>query len=411
MVKQTQADFVRCLENALSLGACVLIENVSENLDPILDPILTRQIITKGGQKTIQLGDNIVDYNDRFELFLTTKLSNPHFSPEICVKVNLLNFMATVDGLFDQMLNITVRNETPELEKTREALIVKEAENKKTLKDIEDRILSLLASSQGNILDDEVLINTLSESKATSDVIHKDIEAGEKTKKKINRTRSTFKEVAHKAANLFFCVSDLSNIEGMYQFSLDWYTQLFNLAFSRAPKASNHAERLENLKETFTKILYNNVCRSLFEKDKLLFSFLLCVKSLQIVDDIDPIELRYFLTGNTDVNQAKPNPTQNEEENGWLNEKSWSDLLGLDGNDKMPSFDGIVQDVESSLPFWKSVFYSQDPILLLEEKFKDRYGALQRLILLRCIRPDKVVPGIMGFIMFKLGLLWHLLLC
>lgn len=71
-------------------------------------------------------------------------------------QVNLLNFMATQEGLEDQMLGITVAREEAELEARREQLVLEDAENKRVQKEIEDTILDLLKNSEGNILDDEV---------------------------------------------------------------------------------------------------------------------------------------------------------------------------------------------------------------------------------------------------------------
>ena len=61
----------------------------------------------------IKLGDSHIEYNKDFKFYITTKLSKPHFAPEICVKVTMLNFMVTEDGLLDQMLNIVVKFEDP----------------------------------------------------------------------------------------------------------------------------------------------------------------------------------------------------------------------------------------------------------------------------------------------------------
>jgi dynein heavy chain len=75
------------------------------------------QVIKVGGVQSIRLGDSTVEYDPNFRLYITTKLRNPHYPPETCVKVNLLNFMATAEGLEDQMLGIVVRAEVPELER------------------------------------------------------------------------------------------------------------------------------------------------------------------------------------------------------------------------------------------------------------------------------------------------------
>ena len=56
------------------------------------------------GVMCIRLGDSVVEYSDMFRFYMTTKLPNPHYLPEVAVKVTLLNFMITTEGLEDQLL-------------------------------------------------------------------------------------------------------------------------------------------------------------------------------------------------------------------------------------------------------------------------------------------------------------------
>lgn len=65
------------------------------------------------------MGEKVIDFSNDFRFYMTTKLANPHYPPEICVKVTLLNFMVTPEGLEDQMLNIVVKIEEPNKEEQR----------------------------------------------------------------------------------------------------------------------------------------------------------------------------------------------------------------------------------------------------------------------------------------------------
>ena len=47
----------------------------------------------------IKLGENVIEYSKDFRFYVTTKLRNPHYLPEIATKVILLNFMITPEGL------------------------------------------------------------------------------------------------------------------------------------------------------------------------------------------------------------------------------------------------------------------------------------------------------------------------
>lgn len=109
---------------------------------------------------------------------MTTKLPNPHYPPEVCVKVSLLNFTITPRGLEDQMLGVFVVTEIPEMEERKNSLTLANSRMKKELQDVETRILHLLSVFEGNVLDDEDLIDTLSQAKLTSEEITVKVCAG-----------------------------------------------------------------------------------------------------------------------------------------------------------------------------------------------------------------------------------------
>ena len=111
------------LENTIKRGGCCLFENIYEELDPTLDPLLEKNIVGRGGEKSIKLTDSYISYNDNFRLYFTTKISNPKYSPEIMGKTMVINFTVTMMGLRDQLLNVVVSFEKPEKEKQRKELI------------------------------------------------------------------------------------------------------------------------------------------------------------------------------------------------------------------------------------------------------------------------------------------------
>ena len=211
------------------------------------------------------------------------------------MQVSLLNFFVTPEGLEEQLLGIVVTEERPDLANIKSQLVVSNAQMKKELKEIEDKILFLLSNSQGDILDDEELINTLSQSKVTSNEIAAKVEEAENTEKEIDETRELYRPVAIRSSLLFFCISDLALVDPMYQYSLSWYINLFVRGIHEAPAADTIPERGRNLNEYFTYSLYTNVCRSLFEKHKLMLSLLLCVSILKQQNLIDAQEWRQVL--------------------------------------------------------------------------------------------------------------------
>ena len=137
------------------------------------------------------------------------------------------------------------------------------------------------------------------------------------------------------------------------------------------------------------------MCRSLFEKDKLLFSLLLTIGLLKEKKAINE-EIWYFLlTGGVALDNPYPNPASE-----WLSEKSWGEIVRASS---LPRLKGLMGDVERNTKEWKQIYDSAWPheeILPSPWKFLQ---TLERMAILRCLRPDKMVPAIQDFISETMG--------
>ena len=281
ILKQSDTEFLRNLESSIQFGQPALLENVGESLDPILEPLLTKQTFKQGGSVCLKLGDSTLEYHTDFKLYITTKLKTPKFLRETVSKVALVNFCITRMGLDEQLLTITVTRERPELEEERAQLIVQANDNRKQLRDIENKILEVLYTSKGNILEDENAIKILSSSKVLANEISEKQNIALESKKKIDENRQPYMKVSAYVGVLFFAISDLSTINHMYQYSLTWFINLFCNSIDLADKSEELDERLESIKDHMTQSLYQTVSRGLFNEDRNLFSFLLCINILK----------------------------------------------------------------------------------------------------------------------------------
>jgi dynein heavy chain len=223
----------------------------------------------------------MVDFDENFNFFMTSKMPNPHYIPEVCIKVTLINFTVTMDGLQQQLLGDVVIAEKPEVEEKRDQIVLTMAADSKTLKDLENNILKLLSEATiEEILDQDKLIDILQDSKKTSGEINERMEQSKTIEVEINETRNLYTPVAIRGSVLYFVIADLGRIDPMYQNSLTYVKSLFNKAIAMSPEADTIEQRLKVLIDKISKIIYTNISRGLFEKDKIIYSFLI-ITSIQ----------------------------------------------------------------------------------------------------------------------------------
>lgn len=118
-----------------------------------------------------------------------------------------------------------------------------------------------------------------------------------KTEANISAAREKYRRAAKRGSLLYFVVADLGLIDPMYQFSLRYFTQLFNTTIENSTKSDDLDQRLQIILNSTTENIYTNVSRGLFEKDKLIFSFLLCAEILKLEGIINEVEWNFLLRG------------------------------------------------------------------------------------------------------------------
>uniref|UniRef100_A0A8C0E5M4 Dynein axonemal heavy chain 9 n=1 Tax=Balaenoptera musculus TaxID=9771 RepID=A0A8C0E5M4_BALMU len=385
-----QKGYLQTVERALEAGEVVLIENLEESIDPVLGPLLGREGVKKG--RFIKMGDKECEYNPKFRLILHTKLANPHYQPELQAQATLINFTVTRDGLEDQLLAAVVSMERPDLEKLKSDLTKQQNGFKITLKTLEDNLLSRLSSASGNFLEETALVENLEITKQTAAEVEKKVQEAQVTEVKINEAREHYRPAAARASLLYFIMNDLGRIHPMYQFSLKAFNIVFQKAVEKAAPDESLKERVANLIDSITFSVYQYTTRGLFECDRLTYLSQLTFQILLLNQEVSAAELDFLLR--SPVQTGVTSPVE------FLSHQAWGGIKALSS---MEEFYNLDRDIEGSAKGWKKFVESECPE---KEKFPHEWKhktGLQRLCMMRAMRPDRMTYAMRDFIEEKLG--------
>merc|ERR1719301_114868 len=182
------------LEFTMGEGLCLIIENVENEVDPLLDPVLEKAIIKKGKNLYINVSDQNMDFNPKFCLYMTSRLPNPHFSPELSAKCTVIDFTVTLKGLEQQLLGRVIGMEQRSLEEALVALNEEVTNNVKTLKLLDKQLLDKLSNAKGSLLDEENVdvIEVLANTKAKSKEVEQKLIDAEEKKTEISEKREQY---------------------------------------------------------------------------------------------------------------------------------------------------------------------------------------------------------------------------
>ncbi|KAI9220479.1 dynein heavy chain 1, cytosolic [Blastocladiella britannica] len=292
--------FLKNLESALRFGNPILIQDV-ENLDPILNPVLNRELRRTGGRVLIRLGSQDIDFSPSFTLFLATRDPTVNFSPDICSRVTFVNFTVTKSSLQTQCLNKVLSQERPDVDSKRTDLLKLQGEFNHRLRQLEKSLLQALNDSKGNILDDDHVIETLEILKKEAREVQQKMLETDTVMQEIDAVTAVYSPFAHACANIFFAMEQLSHVNHFYQFSLDFFTDVFSFVLKSSKLASvrDHTSRLDLLTLELFRESFRRVSRALVHDDHVMFATILAQIFLSIESRhlVTSAELEYLVAG------------------------------------------------------------------------------------------------------------------
>uniref|UniRef100_A0A8D1JAP8 Dynein heavy chain 14, axonemal n=1 Tax=Sus scrofa TaxID=9823 RepID=A0A8D1JAP8_PIG len=357
-------------------------------------------------------------------LYVRTELDNPYFPPFIYNFVTVINFTVTFQGLQDQLLSTVLAHEVPHLESQRFQLLESISLDATILKELEQKTLNVLQNAQGFILDDEEIIEILRKSKMTSNEISKRFEATKKAESEIEATRKQYLPIATRGALLYFLVAGLAQVDYMYQFSLDWFRQIFvssvvsrskeqehrvkretrflkkrhEVKLSKEPKLESEKKpldgHLKNSIDRLTKNIFQVVSSALFNEHKLCFSFGLCTAIMKnnadgnvMQDDMGVLpveEWHMFLYSSMLVNVkgVMPQPKLNSmyeicrnQHLQWVSDSRWKQCQYI--SSELEPFSLLCKSLLSNASQWDAFKNSKAVYLLMSTPFASANASLE----------------------------------
>lgn len=417
VVRLGQNDLLRKLERALENGQTILIENIGESIDAVLNPVIQRAAIKRGKKSYIKLGDTEVEFHKDFRLYLHTKLSNPHYPPEIQAEATLINFTVTFAGLEDQLLSLVVRKERLDLALLSEDLVKQQNDFTIKMKELEDSILYKLAVAQGDITEDVDLIEGLENAKKISNEISEKQILAANTQATIKMTSEKYRGVANRSSLLFFLMNDLVKMHTYYIYSLEAFTTVFYRGIDLVPmdllepipnedgtipdepREATDAElasRCKVLIGSITKTVFNYIRRGLFEMDKLTVATMLTLRIAVNDQLLVSEEVEYLVESKLSTDPGNMGPLHE-----WLPSAIWPRIKALEG---LKRFAGIGDIMQSDSDEWQKWFDSEMPeVAKFPGDYQKTLSSFDRLIVLRAMRPDRVTTALKSWIEDMMG--------
>lgn len=357
IVKTTfqEPNFQKVLENSIRFGSPLLIEDV-EVVDPMILSLLGKEVQKTNGRVIIRLGSKEIDFCPNFRLYLVTKNPNIVLPPEICSRAAFINFTVTRSSLKNEILDMTLEVERPDISQKRQDLLKLQGEYQVKLRVLEDQLLESLNASNGNILNDESVITHLENLQLESiDLLRKSQEA-EGTLDQIECAALNYSDFSHKCSEIFFLLERFTLIDRSYQFSLEWFLNVFSSLLQGSQRSSiNPNAHLDLLFEGVCKAYYDRVAISLLKPHRLVLLFGLYELKNNLGDLVDK-KWTDFLLGNGISgleNERRVLPDYIPEEK----------VDGLNSLLYLPGFEKLTTDLTCNELLWGEFFSATSPII------------------------------------------------
>ena len=300
--------FLTNLELAVRFGKEILIADI-DKIEPVLIPLIRREVIKVGARNVIKVGEKLVDLNNSFKLYLSTRDNSIELSSFLISNLCIVNFTATRSGLESLLLGITVEIERPELEQKKNELLEQQSQIKIELADSEKALLNELISLDGNLLENKTLINSLEQTKNKSIKSEDALKESISLSKNIDIQRDMYSKISILATDIYMLLKEIYKLNPMYRYSLIEFINNYKLIINECNtllKENNDSHNNIDIKlDVFTKNIikdcYNFYARTVFKTDLITFGLYFIRNIFYKSNEDTNFKLWEFLLGNISI--------------------------------------------------------------------------------------------------------------
>jgi len=380
-------NFSKQLESALRFGGAILIQD-AEHLDPILNPVLNREYQKTGGRVLIQLGKQEIDFSGNFKLYLSTRDASVNFSPDICSRTNFVNFTVTQSSLQSQTLDATLKSEKADVYERRTNLVKMQGEFAVQVRRLEKRLLDALNATQGNILDNDALVDTLETVKLEVGNITAKAAETEGVMNEVEQIMSQYQVIAKTCSAIFAVLEHLKYVNHFYQYSFKYFLDIFEGVLhdirGGAGTSLSGVSRINSIVNSIFVATFHRTSIGMLQDDKITLAVLLA--------------------------QAAPHGFDRDLFDALLDE----DIPMQDGTSSDPIAQRNMVEDTLARPIFRGSKQELSVSGVLEEFFSnddskgslapaENSSSLQSVVLAKTVRADKLVPTAEAFVTTLFG--------
>lgn len=420
--------FLKTLASAIRFGTPLLVQDV-ETVDPILNPVLNKELQKTGGRTLIRIGTEDIDFSPKFMIILTTRNPQARFAPDLCSRVTTVNFTVTTASLEAQVLSAVLRAERPDVDNRRTELLHLQGEQSAKLRELEEMLLNTISAAQGAILDDDTVINSLETIKGEAAALNKEAAETEAVMEEVKSISNCYEPLATAIAAVYFTMEKLGDVSFLYQYSLQYFLTVLNKVLVAKTETAQSVEsdpvrqardaklRVAALSQRFFVEINRRVSRSLKFEDKLVFVVRLAQISTQGMhgSELTDAEYNVLLRGSSntlsDLNSPKFNKIRCilNNETFTFSEATTKAILSLLS---LPSFSNLENSLSNAnnKSSWENVLLCEEPesaipgdwLSAADAESAIRSAAL-RILLLQALRPDRIMSACEGYVFAVFG--------
>ena len=391
--------FMKALETSLRFGYPLLVQDV-ECIDPIMNPILNKEVSRQGGRTLIRLGEQSIDLSPTFKIFLSTRDPTFQFAPDLCGRVTFANFTVTPGSLTSQCLHHTLKVERPDIEEKRSEMLKAQGEYLMKQRMLEQQLLEEISKAQGNILENDALIKQLEVLKQTTTEVKEKLEKTDETMDSIKKVEKQFRSVADGSSKLYFMLQQLPDLNPLYQFSLAHFMEILHqvlvdsdgiLPANEKQGKTSDARRDMILRQLFV-TTFDKVSRGMLQCDHLTLGLRLCQVRLQLKGEkLEPItpEMWDFLTATTRTHLSSSMNVPDGMEK--------KQVEMLEHMCSLPSMEDVRDSINSKTSSWGKLLKAAEPVDEIpnfsREKQHPITQAMKEMLVMKVFRPDVIISS------------------